>query len=113
MTETHAPIPPDTKCLAIIMPSWVGDTIMATPVLDTARAALPEARIVALVREGFDELLDGLASIDAARTCSIKGWRGPGRAGAALRATSAEAVLVLPNSFRSALAARRPSQQSG
>jgi heptosyltransferase II len=94
------------KCVAIVCPSWVGDTVMATPVLRAAREALPHARIVAVLRPGLDEILRGLPWIDATIACPMKGLGGVWRLGAVLRSAKPDAVIALPNSFRAALGMR-------
>ena len=53
------PIASDIERIAIICPSWVGDTVMATPVLRAVREARPTARIIAACRPGIDDLLAG------------------------------------------------------
>jgi heptosyltransferase-2 len=79
---------------------------MATPVLRAAREALPGARIIAACRPGIDELLAGSPWLDetvVGETKSLTGIPGLARR---LRRQGAEAALLLPNSFRSALIAR-------
>ena len=51
------PIPVQAQRIAVVCPSWVGDTVMCTPVLRALRNARPSARITAVVRPGLDELL--------------------------------------------------------
>jgi heptosyltransferase-2 len=100
------PIPPDTERLLIVCPSWVGDTIMATPLLRAARQALPRARIIAACRRGLDELLDACPWLDevvAGETKTTRGMLGLARR---LRREAPDAALLCPNSFRSALLAR-------
>jgi heptosyltransferase-2 len=100
------PINPTIKSLAIILPSWIGDTVMATPVLRAARTAMPATRITGIMRRSLDEILRGAPWLDDMIVCDMKGPLGPWRLGRAIRQTHAEAVLVLPNSFRSAAGAR-------
>lgn len=99
-------IPSNTRCLAIVMPSWIGDTVMATPVLRAARQALPDARIVGVMRPGLDDILRGTPWLDEVVVCDMKGVLGPLRLGCAIRSSRADAVLLLPNSFRTALGTR-------
>ena len=103
------PIPRDVQCLAIICPSWVGDTVMATPVFRAARAARPKARLIGIMRRGLNEVLAGTPWFDEMINCEMKGVLGPIRLGKVLRQCGAEAILLLPNSFRSALGARLSS----
>ncbi|MCP3903305.1 MAG: lipopolysaccharide heptosyltransferase II [Planctomycetes bacterium] len=100
------PLPTDISTLLIICPSWVGDTVMATPVLRAIRVWRPEARLVVAMRSGLDELLDGCPWIDERVPMDMRGLLGPWRCARRLRTVRADAVLVLPNSFRSALTAR-------
>ncbi|UCD73877.1 MAG: hypothetical protein JSV91_08760 [Phycisphaerales bacterium] len=79
---------------------------MTTPVLRAMREELAGATLIGIVRPGHDELLDGSPWLDELIPLNIKGLTGPWRARRALRGCEAEAVLLLPNSFRSALAAR-------
>ena len=102
----EAPLGLDVKRLVILCPSWVGDTVMATPVLRAAREALPQARIIAAARPGLDQLLAGLPWIDDVLSAETKGVVGALRTTRLIRTLRPDAVLVLPNSFRSALIAR-------
>ncbi len=105
MTQA-AIIPTDARRITIVMPSWVGDVVMATPVCRAIRAQCGQARITAIVRPGLDALLNGLPSLDEIIPIDHRGLTGPWRVGRAIRAARGEAVLLLPNSFRSGLAAR-------
>lgn len=98
-------ISPDIDRLVIEMPSWIGDTVMATPVLRAARTACPRARIVVIVRPGLDAILQGLPHVDEIVTASSRGVIGVYRAARAIRKAQPDAVLLLPNSFRSGLGA--------
>jgi heptosyltransferase II len=97
------PIHPNTRTLAIVLPSWIGDTVMATPVLRAVRAALPNVRIIGVMRGGLDDILCGTPWLDEMVVCDGK-WAGQIRR--CLRRVKPEAALLLPNSFRSALGAR-------
>lgn len=101
----NAPIPADIRTLLIEMPSWVGDTAMATPVLRLAREACPNARIVGLMRPGLDQLLAGLPWLDGIEAVNPRGIGGVLRTRRIYREIQPDASLLLPNSFRSALAA--------
>jgi heptosyltransferase-2 len=101
-----AAIAAEARTLAVIMPTWVGDVVMATPVLRALREHRPDATIHVLCTPGHEHLLDGLPCIDALIPLAQKGWRGPWRTARAIRQTGADVVLLLPNSARSALAAR-------
>jgi len=46
------------------MPNWVGDVVMATPVLEDVRGAFPNASITAMCRRPLSELLEQDEAID-------------------------------------------------
>lgn len=99
-------IDPAAERVLIIMPSWVGDVVMATPVLRLLRAQRPEAKIIALMRPGLDALLNGLETIDEMIVDDMRGIVGVFLAASRIRAHSPNVGLLLPNSFRSALVLR-------
>ncbi len=92
--------------LLVVCPSWVGDTVMATPALRALRAALPGAFIGALVRPGLDELLAGTPLCDELHVDRPTGMMGPKRVAGRLRMRRYEAAALLTNSFSTALIAR-------
>ena len=87
--------------LAVAMPNWVGDVVMATPTLRALRARFPKDRILAVVRPGLRRVLDpnpwtdGFIEFD-------KSSAGLWNAAARLRRERIETGVLLPNSFRSA-----------
>ncbi|MCH2132410.1 MAG: lipopolysaccharide heptosyltransferase II [Phycisphaerales bacterium] len=95
-----------TSRLCVVMPTWVGDIVMATPALRLLRSHLPEATITAAVRPGLAPLLDGLDDLDECVDIRPGGSLGPIRAGRRIARTRPEAIVLLPNSMRSALVAR-------
>ena len=94
----------DTKRIVIVMPSWVGDSVMATPVLRALRQVFPRSFMAAVMRPGLDELLAGCPWLDAKSVCEMKGLGGVFRLRKAIAQFKPDAVLLLPNSLRSALA---------
>ncbi len=94
------------KTLVVVMPSWIGDIVMATPVLNALRASDPEVRLVATVRPGLEPVLAGLPCLDGIETASLRGLFGPLSDARRLRHLAADTVLLLPNSLRSGLFAR-------
>lgn len=50
--------------IIVRMPNWVGDLVMATPVLQDLRAEYPESKITAMAREPIAELLRHESAID-------------------------------------------------
>lgn len=98
--------PPDIGRIVIVMPSWVGDTVMATPILRAIRQVFQKAHLTGVMRPGLSQVLAGNPWLDETITCHMKGIGGVWPTAKAIRATKPDAVLLLPNSFRSALAAR-------
>lgn len=90
--------------LLVLMPSWVGDVTMSTPLLRALRTARPQMRIASLLRPGLAAILDGSSWIDERFTAPMRGAAGPWTGLRAARAFRADAVLMLPNSIRSGLA---------
>ncbi len=109
VSSTSQPSISRIERLLIICPTWVGDTVMATPIFRAARERIPGARIIAAVRPGHDDLLSGCPWIDESLVVNMKGLTGPIRAAAEIRRKQPQAILLLPNSFRSALTARLSS----
>lgn len=92
--------------IAVILPRWVGDAVMATPLLRTLRAHFRDGvRITGVMRPVIADLLDGTGWIDDVIPYDRHG-RDPSsrfRASArALRAARADVALVLPNSLSAA-----------
>ncbi|HWB21018.1 MAG TPA: lipopolysaccharide heptosyltransferase II, partial [Phycisphaerales bacterium] len=96
----------DLQRLCVILPSWVGDCVMATPALRALHAHCPKARITLTCRPGLDGLLAGLPFAREFITTSMSSFRGPFRLASVIRAKNPQAVILMPNSLRSAFAAR-------
>jgi heptosyltransferase II len=92
--------------LLVVMPSWVGDAVMATPALRLLRARLPGIYIGALVRPGIDELLAGSDFFDEVHADRPAGVMGYKNVASRLRARRYDTALLLTNSFSTALIAR-------
>jgi len=88
--------------LLVRLPNWLGDTVMAVPVLVSLRAAWPEARVLAA--GPWASLLAGQGLADVLLTYP-RAWSGRLRAADAVPTPRAELALILPNSFEAALAA--------
>ncbi len=90
--------------IAIYLPGWVGDLVMATPCLRAVRDHFPRARIVGLVKPSIAGVLDGGDWFDRLWPIPTKRWDGGLLATArALRREKIDLALLLSNSFRSAL----------
>jgi heptosyltransferase-2 len=92
--------------LLIVLPSWVGDAVMATPALRLIRRQWPGTFIGALCRPGVDELLAGCGDVDEFHVERASGVMGPKFAAAKVRPRRYEAALLLTNSFSTALITR-------
>ena len=94
----------------IVLPNWVGDVVMATPVLAAIRSQLGQARITFLMRAYVREIVDGAGWADD--EIHWPSGKGLGREAAIwslsarLRSERYDAACLLTNSFRSALVAR-------
>lgn len=96
--------------IAVVLPNHLGDVVMATPALRALRRARPEARILGVVRQELAALLEGTPWLDALHPHPVYQTRSPlARLRARLRLArelgDSDVVLVLPNSFSSALLA--------
>jgi heptosyltransferase II len=94
----------DGAVLVVRLPNWLGDTVMALPALAALRAARPDRLVTAI--GPWAPLLTGQAVADVLLRYPRDG-RKRRRLDAAMRAIRPDAAVLLPNSFESALAARR------
>lgn len=101
----ETPSPAITRVL-IVMPSWLGDCVMATPSVRRLRQAIPGALLGALLRPGMDQVLDGLGLFDHIHVERASGVMGPKHVAAKLRPLRYDAALLLTNSFSTALIVR-------
>jgi heptosyltransferase-2 len=92
--------------LLIVMPSWIGDAVMATPALRVLRELLPGAFIGALLRPGIDQVLAGTDFFDETHVGRALGAMGPKRLAAKARPRRYDTALLLTNSFSTALITR-------
>lgn len=90
----------------VVLPSWVGDAVMATPALRLLRSSLPGAFIGGLARPGIDRVLEGLDLFDELHLGRATGVLGPKHVAAKLRPRAYDTAVLLSNSFSSALIAR-------
>jgi heptosyltransferase II len=88
--------------LAIRLPNWLGDTVMAEPTVRGLRRAHPQARV--LLAGPWATVLSGQGLADTLVTYP-RAWAGRLAAADVVRRFAPDTALVLPNSFESALAA--------
>lgn len=93
--------------ILVVLPNWVGDTVLATPTLRTLRNTYPDSKITYLLRPYLAELLAGCPWVD-----QLLYW--PGRKKGfpkqttldllkCLKSQRFDLALLLANSIRSAL----------
>ncbi len=90
--------------ILVRIPTWVGDAVMATPVLRALRAAHPQAEIVAEARPVLEDLLRGLPSFDRFLADPRAGGRGLLERTRRLRDAGFDWAVLLPDSQRAVLA---------
>lgn len=84
------------------LPNWLGDTVMAVPVLRALRSGWPGARVG--LAGPWASLLAGQGLADLLVTYP-RSWSGRLRTADAVRAFAPDTALLLPNSLEAALAA--------
>ncbi len=105
-------MPTARERIVIIMPSWVGDVVMATPALRMLRDEKPNAEIHAILRPGLDQILDGAKLVNHLHRADSRGLFGPISLARSIRAVGPgsqpvfETALLLTNSFSTALGVR-------
>jgi heptosyltransferase II len=88
--------------LAIRLPNWLGDTVMAEPAIRALRRAYPEARM--LLAGPWVTVLAGQGLADTLVTYP-RPWTGRLAAADVVRRFAPDTAVLLPNSLESALAA--------
>ena len=94
--------------IALFLPNWIGDVVMATPAIQAVRDAFPAAELIAVCKPYVADVLGGNPWF---REIILADKRGPSSrrligVARALRNHRLDAALLFPNSFRSALLAR-------
>lgn len=88
------------------MPTWVGDIVMATPVLRALRQAMPDTHITAVIKSPVRLMLDRCPWIDARLTLGLNDANTTADI-QRIRRRHFDSALLLTNSFRSAWVAWR------
>jgi heptosyltransferase-2 len=93
--------------ILIVSPNWIGDALMAQPLLARLRERQPAARIDALAPPWVAPLLERMPEIDEVIVAPFEhgalALRARWRLGRSLRARRYDHAIVLPNSWKSAL----------
>jgi heptosyltransferase-2 len=93
--------------IAVFLPGWVGDVVMATPALRALRQHFPDAHLTGILKPYVAGALEGLPWLDSLLFLDRRGpWsqRWPGVAWQ-LRKHRPDLAVLFPNTFRTALAA--------
>ncbi len=100
--------PAECRHLLVCLPNWVGDVVMATPVLAALRRHFAGSRITYLMRDYVAEVVRGGGwHDDEVFWPPGRGWRREARLvrlSRELRRREVDLAILLTNSFRSALA---------
>jgi heptosyltransferase-2 len=99
----------DPANILIVQPSWVGDAVMATPMLRAMRERFPNAHVAYLMKRYVKDVYAGMPWVDQVityRTGKTEKKAGRGQffeLAARLRAARFDLAVLLPNSFKTAL----------
>ena len=103
-------VPKVPERLVVLAPNWLGDAVMALPLLSDIRRAWPDTRIAVAARASVAPLfgmVPGIAEVlrfEAKGRTAITHWRRDARL---LEQGHFDAALLLPNSFLAAWLARQ------
>ena len=100
------PAPATPLRLLVVLPSWVGDVVMATPTIRRLRDAFPGIFIGGLVRPGMDQLLSGNTLFDELHTSTPQGMMATKKTANKIRPRQYDTAILLTNSFSTALTTR-------
>ena len=108
--EPRSPLGEPERVL-VVLPTWVGDFVMATPTLRAIRNRFATSKITFLAEENLEDLIRGGDWMDDVCAWPPKALRNPlrrtyQRLVRDLRRRRFGLAVLLPNSFRSALIAR-------
>jgi heptosyltransferase-2 len=94
--------------IALFLPNWVGDVVMATPAVRAVRAHFPAADLVAVCKPYVADVLAGSPWFQHVILFDKSGRRERRLWAAArkLRTRRTDAAVLFPNSFRTAMLAR-------
>ena len=101
---------PDPRSILIVLPTWVGDFVMATPTLRAVRRRFNDAHVIFLVEPNLRDLVDGGDWMDEVLAWPPQDRRRPWhreyrQVTSYLRHRGVDWAILLPNSARSALIA--------
>ena len=93
--------------IAVFLPNWIGDAVMATPAVRALREHYRGARLIAVLRPNVAGVFERLRLVRRRR---VPAAANPGRTARLrpafkLRKIGVDLAVIFPNSFRTALAA--------
>jgi heptosyltransferase-2 len=93
--------------IAVFLPNWIGDAVLATPAVRALRRHFPDAHLIGVLRPYVAGVLEGTHWLDSHLFLDPKGpapqhWPA---VGAQLRQEPVEWAVLFPNSFHSAFVA--------
>jgi heptosyltransferase-2 len=96
------------KRIALFLPNWIGDVVMATPAIRAVRDRWPKAELVAVCKPYVADVLAGSPWFSETILFDKRGANSQRLLPAArqLRPMRPDAAILFPNSFRAALLAR-------
>lgn len=97
MTNSHGP-----RTIALFLPNWVGDVVMATPAVRAVREHFPSARLLAVCKPYVADTVAGSPWFDAVIPLAKPGLATTVR----LWRERVDTAVLFPNSMRPALMAR-------
>ena len=96
--------------ILLVSPNWLGDAVMALPAAAAIRRAATTKRVVVAARPAVAQLWELIAGVDHVvplpKGTGTHRWTAVRRGAASIRAVGADAAVLLPNSFQSALTVR-------
>ncbi len=93
--------------IAVFLPNWVGDAVMATPALRALRTHFDHARMIGVMKPYVADVFEGGDWFDDIILANGGPWsQGILAVAARLRRCEIETAVLLANTFRSALMAR-------
>jgi ADP-heptose:LPS heptosyltransferase len=115
MRRVRQPGDPDPRSILVVLPTWVGDFVMATPVLRAIRRRFAQSHVTFLAEPNLRDLIRGGDWMNECVEWPPSRGRQPARMLFSkeyrdlawdLRRRRFDWAILLPNSFRSALMAR-------
>jgi lipopolysaccharide heptosyltransferase II len=96
------------KRIALFLPNWVGDVVMATPAVRAVREAFLKAELLAVCKPYVEDVISGAPWFKSVILADKSGPRSHRFFAVTrkLRAYRPDAAILFPNSFRTALLAR-------